>query len=67
MYIDPCRILNCFLCKCNIRVPFGKEHYITGQNISMFSKLACIENTLTNITGSCNNTCKCLCSKFKHR
>lgn len=33
----------------------GKCHYVTGKNISIFSNLLCIENTLTNLTCNCKN------------
>ncbi|MDD2376189.1 MAG: hypothetical protein PHD15_02985 [Clostridia bacterium] len=40
----------------------GNCHYVTGKNISIFSNLLCIENTLTNLTCNCKNT---LNNKFR--
>ncbi|MEG0873487.1 MAG: hypothetical protein RSE00_00010 [Clostridia bacterium] len=61
MYINPKCFLNSFFCCSNMKIPMYKGHYMTGSDISFFSKLMCVENTLTNI--SCN--AKQLCSNCK--
>jgi len=44
------------------KIKLGKCHYVTGKNISIFSNLLCIENSLTNLTCNCKNT---LGNKFR--
>lgn len=52
MYICPQRIANYLLCNSNIKLPINQSHYATGKELSIFSKLMCIENELANLT--CN-------------
>lgn len=56
------KLANCILCSSNLKFPIYKGHYLTGKNISLFSNLLCIENSLNNITCSMKNICN---SKFK--
>ncbi len=61
MYICPQKLANHLLCCSNVKLPINKNHYITGKDISIFSKLICIENQLSDFT--CNlkgyfNNCK---------
>lgn len=61
MYFYPKKLANYLLCSSNIKLPINKSHYITGKEISFFSKLMCVEQELSNITcnikGYCNS-CK---------
>lgn len=61
MYFRPEKLVNCLLCSSNIKLPINNSHYVTGQDISFFSKLMCVEQELSNITcnikGYCNS-CK---------
>ncbi len=43
------------LCMPNVKLPIGKGHYVTPCNISLFSNLACVENSLSCLT---KNICK---------
>jgi len=45
-----------------VKFNLGKCHYLTGKDISIFSNLLCIENTLTNLTCNCKNS---LYKKFR--
>lgn len=61
MYFNPNKIVNALLCCNNFKFPMYKNHYVTGKNIWLFSNLACIENTLSDLTCNlkCNlNNCK---------
>jgi hypothetical protein len=49
--VSPNKLLFCIPSKFNL----GKCHYVTGKNISVFSNLLCIENSLTNLTCNCKN------------
>ncbi len=58
-------ILNNILCNLPCKFPLYNGHYLTGKDLSIFSKFLTIENQLTNITCSCNNLCNNLKNKFK--
>ena len=60
LYICPKKLANYLLCTSNICLPINKNHYVTGRDLSYFSSLACIEQTLSNLT--CN--IKGICSSF---
>ncbi|MEG2235272.1 MAG: hypothetical protein RR144_02390 [Clostridia bacterium] len=49
--VKPSNLLHSIPCKFN----FGNCHYVTGKNISVFSNLLCVENSLTNLTCNCKN------------
>ena len=55
MRVNPQVLLNSLLCNSNSKFPMWKGHYVTGQDIVVFSNLACIENSLTNLTCKCKN------------
>lgn len=40
------------LCSSNLKFPMYNGHYMTGKDISLFSNLVCIENSLNNLTCS---------------
>lgn len=55
------KLLWCMPC---VKIPIGQNHYVTPSDISTFSNLLSVENSLTcltkNICNSCsNNNCKC--------
>ena len=56
---------NKFLCCYPGKLHINNSHYITGKDLIFFSKLMCVENELTNITGCCNNLCCNIKSLFK--
>lgn len=62
MNLYPQKLLNYLLCCSNYKFPISNTHYVTGKDISCFSKIACIENTLTCFT----NNCKCTCQNLKN-
>ncbi len=51
----PNRFFNNFLMSCPCKFPIGRNHYITGCNMCIFSNLACVENTLCNFANSCKS------------
>lgn len=53
MRFNPSQLVNYFLCCGNPVLPMYKGHYITGKDISLFTKLMCVENTLTTFTCNC--------------
>lgn len=53
----PKQMLNKFLCCYPGKLHINNSHYVTGKDLIFFSKLMCVENELTNITGCCNNLC----------
>lgn len=55
MNLCPERIAKYLLCCSNIRLPINKSHYVTGKDLSLFSNLMCIENTLSSFTCGCKN------------
>lgn len=57
MQINKNKIINSLLCCNNFKFPMNNSHYVTGKDIYLFSSLACIENTLTNLTCNINNIC----------
>lgn len=61
----PRKILNNFLCCYPGRLHINKSHYVTGKDLFLFSKLMCVENELSNITGCCNNLCCDIKNLFK--
>lgn len=61
----PKQMLNKFLCCYPGKLHINNSHYVTGKNLIFFSKLMCVENELTNITGCCNNLCCNIKSLFK--
>lgn len=48
-------LANYLLCCTNPKLPMYNNHYITGKNIAFFTKLVCVENTLSDLTSSCKN------------
>ncbi len=64
MNFCPQKLLNCLLCSSNIKLPINKNHYVTGQDISLFSKLVCIEQELSNITCNIQGYCKCIKNSY---
>lgn len=59
------QMLNKFLCCYPGKLHINNSHYVTGKDLIFFSKLMCVENELTNITGCCNNLCCNIKSLFK--
>lgn len=56
MYVNKNKIINSLLCN-NIKLPMYNNHYITGKGILFFSNIACVENTLSNLTCNLKNIC----------
>lgn len=63
--IFPGKIVNNLLCSCNFKFPMYNNHYMTGKNICIFSKFACIENTLSSFTNNCKGLCNNLICSFR--
>lgn len=59
------QMLNKFLCCLPYRLPINNSHYVTGKELSILSKLVCVENELSNLTCCCNNLCKNIHQSFK--
>lgn len=57
MNINKNKIINSLLCCSNFKFPINNSHYLTGKDIYLFSSLACIENTLTDLTCNLKNKC----------
>ena len=57
MYICPQKLADYLLCNSNLNLPINKSHYITGNEISLFSKLVCIEKELTCLTCNLKGFC----------
>lgn len=57
MYFCPNKLANYLLCKSNIKLPINNSHYVTGKDLSFFSKLMCVENELSNLTCNLKNFC----------
>lgn len=64
MYICPKKLANYLLYNSNIKFPINQSHYVTGKELSLFSKLMCIENELTNLT--CNLKGFCTSCKYNY-
>lgn len=64
-FFIPKQILNKFLCCYPYKLHINNSHYVTGKNLSFFSKLVCVENELNNISCCCNNLCKNIKCNFK--
>lgn len=50
------RLLWCMPC---VKIPIGQNHYVNPSDISMFSNLLCVENSLTCLTKNKCNNCSC--------
>lgn len=58
MQFNANKILNYILLCNNNKYPISKCHYVTGQDISIFTNLVCIEKNLTALTCNCKQICK---------
>lgn len=63
--IRPNKMLKSFLCDTNIKFPLGKNHSISGKQISFASNFICIENTLSSFTNNINCFLQGFTTKFK--
>lgn len=65
MYINP-KILNSIIYNClPCRMNIGNCHYLTPNNVWTFTRFACIEKNLTDLTCNINRFCCCFKNNSK--
>lgn len=57
-FFKPNCLMNFLLFNPCLKFPMWKGHYITGCGIVGFSNLACVENSLNNLSSGCKNVFK---------